>query len=226
MTIRVFVVDDHPLIRDGLRLGSTRTEDIQIVAEASDAASALANISDVHPDVTVLDQNLPDRTGIEILPELLAASPDTRVLMVTGDDAAQCAKAALAAGASGFVGKAAGIIEICTGIRVVAAGRLFLNTVLPPQAGQLVPDQLPTTTIKQDLTAVLSPREREVLTGLAQGMTNQQIADQLFLSVKSIETYRARLQSKLNVKNRAGLTTLALEHGLLNTPSVGSAAHP
>ena len=217
MTIHVMVVDDHALIRDGLRIGCEHEGDLKVVAEAVDAQSALNAIAEVQPDVLVLDLRLPDRDGVDALPELLNLSPATRTLVVTADDDLDVLRDALAAGAGGFVTKFAGFKEICTAIRMVAQGNLYLNATLDVHPGELLRSTSTECSTAKAKIAGLSDREQEVLNWLARGMTNQEVADEIFLSVKSIETYRYRLQKKLGLKSRAELTQLAVESGLLAT---------
>jgi two-component system response regulator NreC len=208
--LTIVLADDHAVVRSGLRLLLEKVEDFEVLAEAGDVEEALSAAAGNKPDVLVLDLNMPGgpgRTSLAILPELQNRSPGTRVVILTMQDDAAFARTALSAGARGYVLKESADTELVAAVRAVAAGQVFLNPRLGAQmagAGDLPADH-----------GALSAREWEVLRLIALGHTNSEIAEQLFLSVRTIESHRASIQQKLDRHSRADLVAYALEHGLI-----------
>jgi two-component system response regulator NreC len=204
--IRVMLADDHAILRAGLRMLLEAQPDMAVVAEAADGEEAIRRAGGSRPDVAVVDLSMPGLSGVETLERLRREVPSTRLLVLTMHDDPGYARLALAAGASGHVIKDAESTELLAAIRAVHRGRTFV------QAGSESP---PTATLERAAAPALSPRERQVLGLLAHGHTNREVADQLSLSVKTVETHRARLSDKLGLHSRADLVRFAIELGLL-----------
>jgi DNA-binding NarL/FixJ family response regulator len=207
--IRVLIADDHGVVRAGLQLLVNAQPDLEVVGQAGTVHEALEQTRLLEPDVICLDVSLPDGSGISAIKPLRAACPGVKVLILTVHGDASYAHAALAAGAHGFVSKTAADTELLSAIRAVHHDRTFID--LPSRAGQIAgaldrPEASGTP---------LSQREREVFELLARGHTNQEVADRLHLSVKTVETYRARIVEKLGLRNRADFVRYAVEMGLL-----------
>lgn len=209
-SVRVVLADDHRVVRAGLRLLLDREPGIEVVAEAGTVPDAAEITAGAKPDVLVLDLNMPGgrtSTSLELLPGLAASAPDTAVVVLTMQDDPGMAREALAAGARGYVLKEAAGAELVTAIRAAARGGSYLN----PRLGALVAG----SSRDDSGTDVLTLRERDVLRLIGLGHTNTEIAEQLFLSVRTIEAHRAQIQRKLDVSTRAELVRFALDNGLL-----------
>jgi DNA-binding NarL/FixJ family response regulator len=204
--IRVLLADDHAILRAGLRMLLDAQPDMAVVAEAADGEEAIRRAGDSQPDVAVVDLTMPGLSGVETLERLRREVPATRLLVLTMHDDPAYARLALAAGAAGHVIKDAESAELLAGIRAVHRGRTFV------QMGGVATD---TPAPARPASPALSPRERQVLELLAHGHTNREVADRLSLSVKTVETHRARLSDKLGLHSRADLVRLAIELGLL-----------
>jgi len=213
-TIRVLIVDDHAVVRSGIRLLLSREPDIEPVGEAGTGREAIFEARSLKPDVILMDVVMPDQTGIDALPTLLHENPDVKVLLLSMQDDPRYVREAFAAGARGYVLKEAADSEVVAAVREVARGGRYVN---PELGARLVAaDAAATKRADED---PLSEREREVLRLLALGHTNQEIAKQLFISVCTAETHRAHIMQKLALQNRAELVGYALSHGLLEQPS-------
>lgn len=217
MSIRVLIVDDHAVLRKGLGMLLASQPDMTVVGEAGSGASALELARTAKADVITLDLTLPDGSGLTILETLRRECPASRILILTMHDDAAYLKAAIAAGASGYVVKTANESEVLSAIRSISQGRVYFSLSMDDRLARTLTggdaneeDRQPSTP-----SVALSEREQEVLALIAQGYTNQQIADRLFLSVKTIETYRSRLMSKLGLDDRAQLVQYALQAGFL-----------
>lgn len=215
--IRVLLADDHAVLRAGLRLLLDAQSDIRVVGESPDGADAVRRVPALKPDVVVMDLSMPGPPSGKVIRSILRAAPKTRVLILTMHDDEAYLRAALAAGASGFLVKRAADAELLTAIRAVYAGRTFVD--LTAAAGG-PPNARPATGAGQSSAPKeLSKREREVLRLLAQGNSNREIAEAIHLSVKTVETYRTRLREKLGLHGRAELYRFAAESGILDTES-------
>lgn len=214
--IRVLVADDHAVLRAGLKLLINTQPDLEVVGEASDHRQALQQALALKPDVLSLDMSMPAGNGIQVIQTLARECPQVRVLVLTMHDDPAYFRMALASGAVGYVCKKAADSELLTAIRQVAKGKVYTQLELASDGGART--SLAITGTARSPLEELSEREREVLQFLAQGFTNQAIADRLLLSVKTVESYRARLMSKLHMRSRAELTQFALESGLLQPP--------
>jgi two-component system response regulator NreC len=214
--IRLLVVDDHPVVRAGLRTLLGAQPDMEVVGEASDGPMALERAMELMPDVVVMDITLGDVGGLAVTREIRKRVPQTKVLMLTVHNSVEYLRQALDAGATGYVLKQAADTELAVAIRVVQRGEIFLYPVFTKVLlGDLAVDGEADESSQLDDYALLSPREQEVLRLVALGYTNRQIAEELYLSVKTVGTYRARLMSKLNLTGRPALVRYALRMGLL-----------
>jgi two-component system response regulator NreC len=209
--IEIVVVDDHAVVRSGLRLLLEAEDDMAVVAEAGDAREAVFEVRAHRPHVILLDVVMPGESGIEAVPKLLHEAPDAKVLVLSMQDDPNYVREAFAAGASGYVLKEAADAEVVDAIRQVAAGGSYVHPTLG--ARMVAADAAARAAAAED---PLSDREREVLKLLALGYTNQEIAQQLYISVRTAETHRAHIMRKLQLETRAELVRYALEHGQLD----------
>ncbi len=211
--IRVLVADDHAIVRSGIRHVLESAPGFTVVAEAATGAEALELASSLCPDVAVLDISMPGDSGLRVAAALRQRSPETRVLMLSMHDNTEYVLESLRAGAHGYLLKDTAATELRDAIRAVRRGESFFS---PPIAGRLSavvrgdPVESPSGALGQ-----LTPRERQVLVGIAQGHTNREIAVRLGISHRTVETHRESLMRKLDVRTVAGLTRLALEAGLV-----------
>jgi two-component system response regulator NreC len=208
--IRVIVVDDHAVVRSGLRLLLDAEADVDVVGEAGNVHDAVFEVRAQKPDVILLDVVMPGETGIEGLPKLLHEAPDAKVLILSMQDDPAYVRQAFAAGASGYVLKEAADNEVVGAVREVAGGGRYVH---PALGARLVAAEAHERAAAE--ADPLSEREREVLRLLALGHTNQEIAKQLFISVRTAETHRAHIMQKLRLSSRAELVRYAMAHGLL-----------
>ncbi len=208
--IKVVVVDDHAVVRSGLRLLLDAHEDIEVVGEAGNAKDAIFRARALKPDVILLDVVMPGASGIEVLPELLKESPETKVLVLSMQDDPSYVREAFAAGASGYVLKEAADEEVVSAVREIAKGGQYVHPTLG--ARMVAAEAEERAAVEAD---PLSEREREVLRLLALGHTNQEIAQELYISVRTAESHRAHIMQKLRLATRAELVRYALSHGLL-----------
>jgi two-component system response regulator NreC len=210
MSVRVVIVDDHAVVRSGLRMLLDAADDIEPVGEAGTAGEAVFEVRAHKPDIVLLDVGLPDRSGIEAAPDLLKEAPEARVLILSMEDDPSYVRQAFAAGASGYVLKEAADAELVTALRAVAAGERYVHPALGARMATADAEAA-----AQAAADPLSDREREVLRLLALGHTNQEIASMLFISVRTAETHRAHIMRKLRLNTRAELVRFALAQGLL-----------
>jgi len=220
--IRLLVVDDHPVVRAGLRTLLGAQPDMEVVGEAADGTTAVERALELAPDVVVMDISMEEMSGLEATREIRKRVPQAKVLVLTIHDSVEYLRQALEAGAVGYVLKQAADTELAVAIRVVQRGEIFLYPVFTRVLlGDLTQEGEPESHAHPDSLELLSPREREVLRLVALGYTNRQIADHLYLSVKTVGTYRSRLMTKLNLSGRPALVRYALGIGLLDsTPAV------
>jgi two-component system response regulator NreC len=211
VSVRILIVDDHAVVRSGLRLLLEAEEDLEPVGEAGNARDAVFQARTLKPDVILMDVVMPDESGLDVLPTLLHERPETKVLVLSMQDDPQYVRQAFAAGASGYVLKEAADVEVVAAIREVARGGRYVN---PELGARLVTAE--TDELRRAEEDPLSDREREVLRLLALGHTNQEIAQQLYISVRTAETHRAHIMQKLRLSSRAELVRHALSQGLLD----------
>ncbi|HXG75058.1 MAG TPA: response regulator transcription factor [Gaiellaceae bacterium] len=210
MSIRVLVVDDHAVVRAGLRRVLDAEKDIETVAEAPSVERAIFEALEQKPDVVLLDVVMPGKSGIEGMPSLLQAVPEAKILVLSMQDDPRYVREAFEAGASGYVLKEAADTEVVDAVRAVASGERYLH---PALGARLVAAEAEER--KRAQADPLSDREREVLQLLALGHTNQEIASKLYISVRTAETHRAHIMQKLGLTSRAELVRYALDHGLI-----------
>src|ERR671934_1355978 len=208
--IRAVVVDDHAVVRSGIKLLLDREDDIEVVGEAGNAKDAVFRARAYKPDVILLDVVMPGESGIDVPPKLLKESPETKVLVLSMQDDPHYVREAFAAGASGYVLKEAADEEVVSAVREIAGGGSYVHPALG--ARMVAAEAKERAAAEAD---PLSEREREVLRLLALGHTNQEIAQQLYISVRTAESHRAHIMQKLRLSTRAELVRYALSHGLL-----------
>ena len=204
------LADDHTIVRHGLRMLLEAEPDMHVVAEAADAEEAARKVLAYKPRVLVLDLSMPGGSSLGAIPRMLRSSPHTAIVVLTMEDEPRFAREALRAGALGFVLKEAADTELVAAVRAAASGQRYLN----PQLGGLIAAAPEVPSGPPD---GLSDREVEVLRLVALGHTNAEISDQLYLSVRTVESHRAHIQQKVGRTTRSELVAYAREHGLLET---------
>jgi two-component system, NarL family, response regulator NreC len=207
-TVRVLIVDDHAVVREGLRLVLEKHEDLEAIGEAGSVDEAVEKAAALKPDLVLLDLAMPGKPGLQAMPGLLRADPNVKVLILSMEDDPRYVREAFAAGARGYLLKEAVANEVVGAIREVAAGGRYVH----PELGARLIQSEPSTDEPGD--DPLSDREREVLTLLALGHTNHEIAKQLFISVRTAEAHRAHILKKLGLASRAELVRYAIANGL------------
>ena len=206
MTIRVFLLDDHEVVRRGLRELLETEDDLEVVGEARTAAEAVARIPALRPDVAVLDGRLPDGSGVDVCREILSQLPETKALILTSFDDEDALFAAIMAGASGYVLKDIKGDDLVHAIRRVAAGQSLLDPAVTAQVLERLRHGRP----QDRRLANLSDQERKVLALIGEGLTNRQIAEQMFLSEKTIKNYVSSLLAKLGMERRTQAAVFAV----------------
>ena len=210
MKIRVYIADDHAIIRDGLRALLEGKDDIEVVGDAGDGRQAVKEAGELRPDVVVMDISMPHRNGIEATALLREKSPATRVLILSMHATTEHVFRALQAGARGYVIKNSAGAELVEAVRTVYAGKRYFS----PKVSDLLVDDY----VRENRTAspveALSTREREILQLIAEGHTSAEVGRMLSLSPKTVETYRSRLMQKIGVEDLTGLVKFAILHGL------------
>ena len=209
--IRVLIADDHGIVRSGLRMLLEQQGDIEVIAEASDGATARDVAIRERPDLAILDVKMPKLTGLQATREIREHAPDVSVLILSMYDDERYLFEALKAGASGYVLKTQADVDLLEAVRAVERGEPFLT---PEAQRALIKDVLGQSAGRTD---ELTPREQEVVKLVAEAHTNKEIADILHLSEKTVDTYRQRVMDKLNLHHRAELVKYALRKGLLQT---------
>ena len=210
-SITIVLADDHAVVRSALRLLLDAEEDLEVVAEAGDIDAALRYMRGHKPDVLILDLNMPGGPSIAAVPELREASPETGIVVLTMESDPAYARQAIQTGVLGYVLKEAVDEELVNAVRLAAAGRTYLQ---PELGAKLAADP-------GETEDGLSDRELDVLRLIALGHTNSEIADQLFLSVRTVESHRAHIQQKLQLTKRSELVKYALGRGLLEAAESG-----
>jgi DNA-binding NarL/FixJ family response regulator len=208
--VRVLIVDDHAVVRSGIRLLLDQETDIEPVGEAGSGREAIFEARSLKPDVILMDVVMPDGNGLEVIPTLLHEQPEMKILVLSMQDDPRYVREAFDAGAKGYVLKEAADVEVVAAVREVARGGRYVHPELG--ARLIAADVAAARKVEED---PLSDREREVLRLLALGHTNQEIAQQLFISVRTAETHRAHIMQKLRLSSRAELVRYAIAQGLL-----------
>jgi two-component system response regulator NreC len=214
MKTRLLLVDDHAVVRSGLRMLLGNEDDVEIIGEAGTAAEALASAADLKPDVILMDIGLPDKSGIEATREIKAQFPKIAVVALTIHEDQEYFFKMLEAGACGYVPKRAAPEELLTAIRAAAHGEVYLY---PTMAKLLVRDFLISEPTDRERSAGkdLTSREQEVLTHLAEGESNEEIAKALVISPKTVARHRENIMRKLNLHSRAELVRYAIRKGII-----------
>ncbi len=212
--IRVLLGEDHGIVRDGLRMLLESQPDFAVVAEAANGREAVARTKETQPDVAILDISMPELSGLEATRLIKAESPQTQVLILTMHESDEYFFRALEAGASGYVLKKAATQDLIAAARAVARGEAFLY---PSVAKKLITDYVRRVQSGSEPSghASLSDREREILLLIAQGISNQQIADRLSVTTSTVQTHRAHILEKLGLATTADLIKYAVQHGLV-----------
>jgi DNA-binding NarL/FixJ family response regulator len=208
--LSVVIADDHPVVRAGMRALLSQDESFEIVAESSTVPETVQAVAKEQPSVLVLDLTMAGRSSLPSIPDLLAASPDTRILVLTMQEDPAFARAALRIGAAGYLLKEAAAEELVGAARQVARGATYVQPAMGARLA-IADAGAPGTDGEVSLTA----RELQVLSLLALGHTNQEVARRLYVSVRTVETHRARIRDKLGTETRAELIAAARERGLL-----------
>jgi DNA-binding NarL/FixJ family response regulator len=218
---RIVLVEDHAILRDGLRALLEFESDLTVVGSVGDGKTALAVVNELHPDLVIADVSLPDRSGIALIGELLTLHPALRLLVLTAHGTEEYIRAALNAGAHGYVLKDSGRTDLILAIRTVVAGRQYLCASV---AAKVVSGFVSGFGPKRSIPAeeLVTGRERQVLTRIALGQSNKLIARDLGLSVKTVEKHRANLMRKLTLHNAAAVTLFALRHGFIEASDPGN----
>jgi DNA-binding NarL/FixJ family response regulator len=216
--IRVAIVDDQALVRLGFRLVLEAQPDIEVVAEASDGGEAVEIARRSRPDVMLMDVRMPGTDGIAATATITADVPETRVLVLTTFDLDEYAFGGLRAGASGFLLKDARPDELLAAIRAVADGDAAVSPRVTRRMLELFGPQLPDENGSTDAAAALTPREREILVAIGRGLSNTEIAAELFLTESTVKTHVGRVLAKLQLRDRVHAVIFAYEHGLARGP--------
>lgn len=212
MPIRILIVDDHGVLRAGLRALLSAEPDLEVVGEIADGQQVFHLAGELHPDVVLLDISMPGLSGIEITRRLKESRPEMRVLILTFHEDESLLQEAIRAGAAGYIVKRAAESELIDAIRAVWRGDLYVHPIM---TRALLKDLSPAPISPQTPGESLTPREIEVLRLIAQGYTNRQTAEALSISVRTVESHRGNLMDKLNLHSRVGLVRYAKEHGLI-----------
>jgi DNA-binding NarL/FixJ family response regulator len=210
MKIRVYIADDHAIIRDGLRVLLEARDDIEVVGGAGDGRQAVKDVNELRPDVVIMDIAMPHRNGIEATALLRASTPSARVIILSMHATSEHVFRALQAGARGYVLKNSAGAELVEAVRTVYAGKRYFS----PKVADLLVDDYVREGRSASPVEALSPREREILQLIAEGHTSAEVGRMLSLSPKTVETYRSRLMQKIGVEDLAGLVKFAILHGL------------
>lgn len=215
MKIRVLIADDHAIIREGLRIMLDNQADVQVVAVAADGRETIQLVEKHDPDIVVIDISMPELNGIEAIQQLLPLHPHMQVVVLSIHETKPYVYRALKAGAKGYLVKETAGLEVVDAVRAVHRGERYLS--------QRIMDLLTTESFQKNESLsdmgpleMLSPRERQILQLVAEGKTSQEIAERLWISSKTVDTYRSRLMHKIRVEDMAGLVKFAIQHGVIS----------
>jgi two-component system response regulator NreC len=210
--IEVLIADDHAIVRTGLRALINSEPSMQLVGEATGGYEAIELVGKNHPDILILDLSMPDLDGIEVTKRIKTQFPEVCVLILTIHEDEALLKAALKAGAGGYILKHAAEAELISAIHTILRGDLYVD---PSLVRRLLTDETPPVAAQSRSAEVLTPREIEVLKLIVQGYTNRQIGEELNISVRTVESHRANLSEKLGVRSRVELVRYARENGFI-----------
>ena len=213
MTIKVFLADDHAVVRDGMQALLEGERDITVVGIASNGRDAVRQVQKFDPDIALMDIAMPELNGIEATAQICEACPCTRVIILSMHDTTEHIFQALKAGAKGYLLKESAGKEVVTAVRSVYTGRRYLSQRIEEK---VIEDYILQRQMASSQSPIekLSPREKEILQLVVEGKSSAEIAETLFISPKTVETYRSRLMQKLGVRNLPGLVKFAIQHGL------------
>ena len=211
-SIRILLVDDHQILREGLRALLESEPDLIVVAEAGNGKEAIRLTEERKPDVVVIDIGLPDMSGLEVIREIRNLNNEVRTVVLSMHTQREFVLQAIDAGCDGYVPKSSAHTSLLQAIRTIQSGERFLH----PKVATVLMESLANTTTEADQFKLLSDRERDVLKLTAQGFISREIAEQLLLSPKTVETYRQRAMEKLGLEHRSDLIRFALRAGILD----------
>lgn len=214
MTTRVLIADDHAIVRAGLRALLKGEVGLELVGEASGGEEAIRLVESLHPDILILDMSMPDLDGIQVTRRIQTTAPEVRILILTIHEDEALLREAIRAGAAGYILKHAAEEELISAINMVQVGDIYVHPKLV-RSLLAAPQKLSPANPQPD--ELLTPRELDVLNCIVQGYTNRQIAEELTLSIRTVEGYRANMMEKLGLHSRAALVRYAREHGLLDS---------
>ncbi|MBI5030941.1 MAG: response regulator transcription factor [Chloroflexi bacterium] len=212
-SITVFVADDHGVMRDGLRLLLETQDDIKVVGTASNGRKAVASITELRPDIAILDITMPELNGIEAAWQVRQTCPSTQVIILSVHSTDALISRAFQAGVRGYILKDSAGAEVINAVRTVATGHRYLSVAISDKVIESFQNTLQTEESKDGLSK-LSPREREILQLVVEGKTSREIGKILSISSKTVDTYRSHLMEKLNLSDVPSLVKFALQHGL------------
>ena len=210
--IRVVIADDHAIVRTGLRALIKSESAMELIGEATGGYEAIELVEKMMPDVLVLDLSMPDLDGIAVTKKLKPQFPDLRILILTLHEDEALLRAALKAGAAGYILKRAAETELISAINIILRGDLYVD---PAMIRTLVRDETVPATAQPKTTEALTPREIDVLKLIVQGYTNRQIGEELNISIRTVEGHRANISAKLGLHSRVELVRYAREHALI-----------
>lgn len=213
--ITIFLADDHTVVRDGLRVLLEAHPDLKVIGDAADGREAVRRVIKCRPDVAIMDINMPELNGIEATEQIRQNCPATQVIILSMYGTRKYIARALHAGARGYLLKASSGSEVVTAVRTVQAGHRYLSQEVSDQVIDDYVGRCQASEIEDPL-ARLSPREREVLQLVVEGKSSAEIAEILFLSPATVDTYRSRLMQKLDLNDLPSLVKFAIQHGLIS----------
>ena len=212
-SLRVVIADDHSVVRQGIRGVLEQIEGLEVIGEAGDGAEALAMVSELSPDVVVLDVNMPEKSGLDVTTELREEAHPARVLILSMHDDPEYVLQAVRSGADGYVLKDVSPAELRDAVAAVHEGRDYFTARVTQQLSVALRKEIEEEQLRTRLDS-LTNREREVLLLVAQGLTNREIGEQLEISPRTVETHRERVMGKLRIRTVAGLTRFVVQHGM------------
>jgi DNA-binding NarL/FixJ family response regulator len=213
--IKIILADDHAIVRDGLRVFLEMQSDIKVVGEANNGREVLNRVKELRPDIVIMDITMPELNGIDATHQIMESGMEVKVIILSMQSSSEHIFRALKAGASGYLLKESAGKEVIEAVRTVMGGKRYLS---PSISETLVLDYLQVRELSEEQSPLekLSEREREILQLVVEGNSSAQIADQLFLSSKTVDTYRSRLMKKLGVTDLTGLIKFAVMNGISN----------